>query len=86
MASSFLFLFFFFLSSAERLLLPANAGFGVYFHIPRPLPPSPLSDGVVVGVSLARGSMYIIKTGLGFVGCQSINQSEFNYQASDGLR
>lgn len=29
--------------------------------------------------------MYIIKTGLGFVGCQSINQSEFNYQASDGM-
>lgn len=30
--------------------------------------------------------MYIIKTGLGFVGCQSINQSEFNYQACDGKR
>lgn len=29
------------------------------------------------------GRMYIINR-LGFVGCQSINQSEFNYQASDG--
>jgi hypothetical protein len=41
---------------------------------------------VVGWVNLAQRSMYIIKTGLGFVGCQSINQSEFNYQACEGRR
>lgn len=45
-----------------------------------------LFSWAVVWVNLAWGSMYIIKTGLGFVGCQSINQSEFNYQACDGKR
>lgn len=71
-----------------------NAGFGIDFHTVRltllptipdlPLPLASASDWVV-SVNLAQGSMYIIKTRLGFVGCQSINQSEFNYQASDGL-
>lgn len=45
-----------------------------------------LFSWAVVWVNLAWGSMYIIKTALGFVGCQSINQSEFNYQACDGKR
>lgn len=45
-----------------------------------------LFSWAVVWVNLAWGGMYIIKTGLGFVGCQSINQSEFNYQACDGKR
>ena len=78
-----------FLSFAKCLLWPRDAGFPIYFHITLP-PPASISFAnplwAVVWVNLARGRMYIIKTGLGFVGCQSINQSEFNYQASDGLR
>lgn len=77
------------LSFAKCLLWPRDAGFPIYFHITPP-PPTSISFAnplwAVVWVNLARGRMYIIKTGLGFVGCQSINQSEFNYQASDGLR
>ena len=77
-------------SFAKHLCLPTNAGFCIYFRItglstPPPRPP-PLSEPAVVGGSAAGGSMYIIKTGLGFVGRQSINQSGFNHQASDGRR
>jgi len=90
------FFFFFFLLAC---LLLQNVSFGqrmlaslfIFISLAPSRPPTtasiPLASPlwVVVWVNLARGSMYIITTGLGFAGCHSINQSEFNYQASDGL-
>ena len=79
---------FFFFSFAKRLLCQGML-VSVFIFISQALPPAPRSCPLWLGCCLSGfspGSMYIIKTGVGFVGCQSINQSEFNYQASDGLR
>lgn len=76
-------------SFAKHLCLPTDAGLCIYSGVPgpsaRPGPPPPALTALLLErTQPARGSLCVIKTGLGFVGCQSINQSAFNYQASDG--